>query len=129
MLPSVGPRGDVCRLRVRNGCLRWASTIVLLAMTAVIAFAAEVTLFGPETFTRRHGRPGTTTRTFRVNKPPDHAVLRVENHGVTDAVIWINGRSVLEPDDFRRRHVGPRGYDCSSTAANVNEIARSQNNT
>src|SRR5258708_4596954 len=83
---------------------------VLLALPFVVAaisgFTADTLVFGPETFTRQSGRPLLVTRTTRVAATSDKYTLRVTNHGVTSAIITINGRVVFGPDDFEREHSG-----------------------
>jgi hypothetical protein len=43
-------------------------------------------------------------KTFRVTQPSGKYMLRVTNHGVTSAVITLNGLVVLDPNDFTPRH-------------------------
>ncbi len=77
---------------------------LLLAGTTVAAFlAAEAFVFGPETFVRVSGKPAKVTRTFSVANPTGPYTLRVENHGVRDAVVSMNGRIILRAKDFRRQ--------------------------
>ncbi|PYR01371.1 MAG: hypothetical protein DMF96_00200 [Acidobacteria bacterium] len=45
----------------------------------------------------------TVTRTFAITGPLDGYTLRVVNRGVTSAVIALNGRAVLNPEDFKGR--------------------------
>src|SRR5712691_2858362 len=65
--------------------VRFVLTCVMLS--AIVSFAADVVVFGPETFTRATGAPRIVTRTFRVSSPSGSYVLRVANQGVTSAVI------------------------------------------
>jgi RHS repeat-associated protein len=63
-------------------------------------FGADVTVFGPETYTRATGQPVTVSKTFRINDLANAYTLRVTNHGVTNAVVSLNGRQILGPGDF-----------------------------
>jgi hypothetical protein len=73
---------------------------VWILLSATIALSADVLVFGPQTYTRGNGKPTAEKKTFRVVKPSGSYTLRVMNRGVTSAVISLNGRTVLDPDDF-----------------------------
>lgn len=63
--------------------------------------------YAPEDFVRATGAPVTVTRTFSIANPNTTWILRVFNGGVkgqyprvSSAVITLNGKQILEPDDF-----------------------------
>jgi hypothetical protein len=85
-------------LRLRN--LAIAAAGAAIAVAAVSAFAADLVIFGPETFHRAVGKPVAETRIFRNVGPTGGFTLRVVNRGVTSGVVSINGQRVLTPDDF-----------------------------
>jgi glucodextranase-like protein len=91
---------------LRAGRVRTILLALPLLVAAISAFTPDVRIFGPETFTRQSGKPQTVTRTVRVAKASDTYTLRVTNHGVTSAIITINGRVVFGPDDFGREQSG-----------------------
>lgn len=84
----------------RPTCLILTAALALVASVAV--FAAGTTVFGPRTYTRGAGKPVAAKATFTVNGPTGLYTLRVVNHGVTSAVITLNGRKIFEPGDFTR---------------------------
>src|SRR5687767_760031 len=89
---TVVARGAFTRLAYRP--IRMLAC-VLVALSAISSFAAEVTVFGPQTYSRGRGRPVAVKKTFRVPAPSGRYTLRVRNEGVTSAVIRLNGRRVL----------------------------------
>jgi len=60
---------------------------------------ANLTRFGPKTFEREQGTPTTYSATFRAIDGPAQLVL--QNSGIDNAQIRVNGRDVVEPQDFR----------------------------
>src|SRR5262249_45130201 len=90
-------------LRVSNGAgIRRLSavTAMLGALTAVASRAADLIVFGPETFQRGTGQPASISRTFRNAGPTDGYTLRVQNHGVTSGTITLNGKRIVAEGDF-----------------------------
>ncbi|HAJ77384.1 MAG TPA: hypothetical protein DCM64_13155, partial [Gammaproteobacteria bacterium] len=59
---------------------------------------ANLTRFGPETYQLVQGKPTTYSATFRAIDGPAQLVLQDE--GIDNAWINVNGRSVVEPQDF-----------------------------
>src|SRR5205823_3281032 len=85
--------------------VRWMVGCALIALIAVhSAWAATFVVFGPQTFVRSTGEPVTESRTFQILNAADPLTLTVLNHGVTSAVISINGQTILAPDDFTGRN-------------------------
>ncbi len=104
---------------VRPGFVRWMRHFVVdrsfwsiaacLALSSVV-FGAGTFVFGPQTYTRAAGKPVAVKKKFTVKKPSGTYTLHVVNHGVTSAVIELNGRTIFEPDDFTI-HKGGHGGD------------------
>ena len=61
--------------------------------------AANLTRFGPKVFEREQGGPTCDSATFRAIDGPARLVL--QNEGIDDAQIKVNGRNVVGPQDFR----------------------------
>jgi len=85
--------------------------VILLVALVVPAQAStvEVTLFGPEQFTRDTGSPVTVLREFSVQRPVAQSyVLQVQNGSmeggstVSSAVVTFNGTDVLKQNDFKQ---------------------------
>ena len=95
----------------------------LIALLATAGLAAEISVFGPQTYNRGTGKPVAVRKTFRIKSPSGKYTLRVVNHGVTSGVISLNGKTILEPKDFTfkrgrpwrddewERHTGGRDDD------------------
>lgn len=60
---------------------------------------ANLTRFGPKTFEREQGTSTTYTATFRAIDGPAKLVL--QNSGIDNAQIKVNGHDVVEPQNFR----------------------------
>src|SRR5882672_7407633 len=89
-----------------KGALAWTVVTLVLGLSAAV-FTAGTIVFGPETYTRGKGKPVEVKRKFTVRKPAGTYTLRVVNHGVTSATVELNGRRILDKDDFtvkRRDH-------------------------
>src|SRR5262245_24811093 len=57
---------------------------------------ATFTVFGPKTLTRTSGAPNVFNFTFTVANPSSLAyTLRIDNHGVDDAKVTLNGVQVV----------------------------------
>ena len=82
--------------------LRAAGFALFLGLLAVAPAAssheANLTRFGPETYELVQGKPTTYSTTFRAIDGPAKLVLQDE--GIDNAWIKINGRDVVEPQDF-----------------------------
>lgn len=59
---------------------------------------ANLTRFGPEIYELVQGKPTTYSATFRAIDGPAKLVL--QNDGIDNAQIKVNGRSVVEQKDF-----------------------------
>src|SRR5438067_5190669 len=88
---------------LRSPWLRPVAVVVFLAWPAFIGVGVEVVVFGPQTYIRETGPPVTVTRAFHIDSLANPLRLRVTNHGVTSAVISVNGREILGPGDFTGR--------------------------
>src|SRR5687767_1553153 len=93
----------------REGARSWALAsrlrfIPLLALVTATATGAGVIVFGPQTYARDKGKPVAVKKTFNVARPTGTYTLRVVNHGVTAAVVWVNGTKILRPRDFTFKH-------------------------
>src|SRR5947209_4009345 len=56
--------------------------------------------FGPTVYTRVTGKLQTVSNTFSVLNPDTHYTLHIDNHGVSSAVISVNGTQIFGPNDF-----------------------------
>src|SRR5437762_1861435 len=87
--------------------LPWLRRLRLLAvlgfalLPAVSVSTSEVVVFGPQTYVRDTGAPITVPNTFHIDHSSGTFTLRLWNHGVTSAVISVNGQVVLGPADFK----------------------------
>jgi RHS repeat-associated protein len=59
-----------------------------------------VTVFGPQTLTRTTGSPNVFTFSF-ISPAVSPYLLHIDNHGVTSAVVTLNGVEILGPSDFQ----------------------------
>ncbi len=100
MSDSVKVRGSIAPKSQAWPCLALA-LVSLLALSATVGLGADAVVFGPERYTRATGQPVAVTKTFQVANATRTFALRLTNHGVTSAVISVNERSVLAPDDFK----------------------------
>ncbi|EFK06099.1 RHS repeat-associated core domain protein [delta proteobacterium NaphS2] len=84
---------------------------IFLATFSGVSLADSVTIFGPNTYTRSNGQSDLYEQTF--NALPEEGVLRIKNgepdnkgknkHGVTSAVIILNGAKIFSPSDFKKK--------------------------
>ncbi len=84
--------------------LRAAGSALLLMGFLALAPAASaneanLTRFGPESYEREQGKPTTYTSTFRAIDGPAELVL--QDHGIVNARIKVNGLDVVRRRDFR----------------------------
>ena len=94
--------------KIRKPCpgsssrLRAAGTALLAGCLTLAAGAsaneAYLTRFGPETYAAAEGEPRSYSSTFRAIDGP--ATIFLQEDGILDARIKINGIDVLEPADF-----------------------------
>jgi len=81
--------------------------LFLLAVAGVDSVLAD-NLFGPEKYLRNTGAPDVYTDQF--DSSDGEGVLRILNgtpeggHRVTSAYVHVNGRLILEPDDFKKKN-------------------------
>lgn len=82
--------------------LRAAASALLLGLltlaTTASANEANLTRFGPETYERETGKPTTEFATFKAIDGPAELVL--QDHGLTNAQIKVNGLDVVVEEDF-----------------------------
>jgi catechol 2,3-dioxygenase-like lactoylglutathione lyase family enzyme len=83
--------------------LRAAGSALLLVGLLALAPAASaneanLTRFGPETYEREKGKPTSDSATFRAIAGPAELVL--QDHGIVNARIKVNGLDVVGPKDF-----------------------------
>jgi catechol 2,3-dioxygenase-like lactoylglutathione lyase family enzyme len=87
---------------ISNLSPRTALAIFILGFLAfshsAAAHEANLTRFGPEVYKFVQGKPTTYSATFRAIDGPAKLVL--QDNGVGNAWIKINGRSVVDPNDF-----------------------------
>src|SRR3954468_19182407 len=77
---------------------------VALAVAIIIApRAGTVVVFGPQVLTRTTGKPNVFDYTFKVASPSPLLpyTLHIDNHGVTSAVVTLNGIAILSEKDFK----------------------------
>ena len=83
--------------------LRTAGSALFLGFLALAPGAsaneANLTRFGPEIYELVQGKPTTYSATFRAIDGPAKLVL--QDNGIDNAWIKVNGRSVVEPKDFK----------------------------
>lgn len=84
-------------------------------LNVVCSYAQSSPIFGPKTYTRAKGKPEKTVETFNICAASGQYRLTVENgyyaetkHGkkktkVSAGAIEINGKEVVEEDDFRKK--------------------------
>ena len=76
---------------------------------AGLSQAEQVTVFGPEQYTRTKGRPNVYTDSFSIPKPSGEGRLIVKNgredgkHRISSAVIYFNGEQVFGPSHFNQK--------------------------
>jgi len=86
----------------RASGLRAAQSALILGFltlaTAAYANEANLTRFGPETYERGKGQPTTKSATFKAIDGPAELVL--QDIGMTNAQIKVNGHDVVVEEDF-----------------------------
>ena len=75
--------------------------IVFCLLAAPVPRAGTVTVFGPQTLTRTTGSPNVFTFNFVTGATTSPFLLHIDNHGVTSAVVTLNGVQILGPNDFK----------------------------
>ena len=76
------------------GCAALATTL------SPIAAAGTFVPYGPVTFVRGNGTPTPVTASFSVLSTTTTYTLRIDNTGVSSAVVTLNGVEVVSPNDF-----------------------------
>src|SRR5712664_3291889 len=88
--------------RARHRPLVYLRTIaVLVALAATTPRADTITVFGSQTLTRTTGSPNIFNFTFAAGRTTGPYILHIDNHGVTSAVVTLNGVQILGPNDFK----------------------------
>ena len=82
------------------GLMRVAVAALFLALIASTGQASTFVAFGPQTFVRSSGKPIPITTNFTVLDPTTSFTLRIDNAGVSSAVVELNGVQVAGPSDF-----------------------------
>ena len=98
---------------------------LLFLLSPAVSLAGTFTAFGPQDFLRGTGAPVTETRSFTVRNPTTTYTLRIFNGGlkgdlgrVSSAVIRVNGRAVVGPQEFNQ-NVGLIERQISLLTANL----------
>ncbi len=102
LLSKGKPRGEVMKKRV---FLPFFALVLFVVLGAVPALA--VTVFGPEQYVRTSGNPDRFVATFDA-LPGEGSVFIVNGDDsggcrVTSGQIFLNGQSVADPSDFKRK--------------------------
>jgi catechol 2,3-dioxygenase-like lactoylglutathione lyase family enzyme len=83
--------------------LRVAGLALFLGLFALVSVAsaneANLTRLGPESYDRERGAPTNDSATFRAIEGPAELVL--QDNGIVNARIKVNGQDVVGPKDFR----------------------------
>jgi Glucodextranase, domain B len=74
--------------------------VSLLLLFAAAAQAGTFNAFGPKPYSRSDATPVAQSESFHVRNASIPYVLHVLNHGLTSAVITLNGVQVVGPKDF-----------------------------
>src|SRR5215470_9731268 len=82
---------------------RMLSFVLGAVLFGSAAVAGDAVVLSPQTFVRDSGQPRSVKRQFRVRRVSNGHMVRVINRGVTSAVITLNGRVILDADDFSGR--------------------------
>src|SRR5438128_1575733 len=79
---------------------RIALGLLIVCAAASVPRAGSIAVFGPETFTRKTGKPIAETRQISVPNTSRQYTLHAENHRVESAIVRVNETVVLRPEDF-----------------------------
>jgi PKD repeat protein len=81
---------------------RWTGAIAALVIAVGAALlGGSVTIFGPRTLVRTEGPPNVFTFTVSPSGTTAPYLLHIDNHGITSAVVTLNGAQILGPSDFK----------------------------
>ena len=87
----------------------------LVIVVGAALFGGSVTIFGPRLLVRTTGAPNVFTFTFSSAGAAAPYLLHIDNHGVTSAVVTLNGVQILGPNDFKATNSDdwkkPDGWD------------------
>ena len=75
--------------------------LALCLLAAPVPRAGTLTIFGPKTLTRTTGSPNVFNFTFVTGAATGPFLLHIDNHGVTSAVVTLNGVEILGPDECK----------------------------
>ncbi len=81
--------------------LRFIASIALLLLVMPSASqAGTFVAFGPQRYVRNNGSPAPVITNFSVRDPATNYTLRIDNAGVSSAIVKLNGAQVVGPNDF-----------------------------
>lgn len=78
-----------------------ALVLAVLSPSQASTQASTFVGFGPKTYVRSTGKPTPVVTTFTIRDPATTYTLRIDNAGVSSAVVLLNGVEVARPDDFK----------------------------
>ena len=85
-------------------------SLCIISLISSLSHASTFTAFGPETFIRKTGKPVVETVSFTVKNPDTTYTLYIYNGGtnseykrVSSAVVTLNGSTIFDTNDFKRR--------------------------
>ena len=85
--------------------IKIALIVLLVAIFATPSHAGNFAVLGPRTFVRAKGNPIPVMMSFTVPVLTTNYTLRIDNAGVTDAVVILNKIQVVGPSDFPSKNV------------------------
>ena len=119
---SHNPHGLLRRVSWATRCsMRFALTLLLLALFPTPSQAATFVVFGPQTFVRTNGIPVTQIVNFDVLDETAAYTLQIDNAGVSSAVVKINGIEVVKPKRFQCQ--GQVDYEAGNAAAHQSIVS------
>lgn len=104
---QTSSRATVGRKLFRPGVLKLAPFAVGLLFTVLASLGQSspsqdrtFVAFGPQTYVRETAAPTPVTASFTILDPTTNYTLRIDNAGVSSAVVTLNGVDVVSPNDF-----------------------------
>ena len=81
------------------------SGLLILVGAVVLTLAPDVSAgtfvaFGPTPFVRDTAKPGPVVQAFSILDPTTTHTLRIDNHGVSSALVTLNGVTIFKESDF-----------------------------
>src|SRR3990167_1464026 len=100
-------------------------SLCIISLISSLSHASTFTVFGPETFIRKTGKPVVETVSFTVKNPDTTYTLYIYNgetnseyKRVSSAVVTLNGTTIFDTNDFNQQ--------VSVLKKEVNEIGRNE---